>query len=132
MDGGAWWAAVHGVAKSDMTERLHFHFSLVNHHVMLSPFLHCPATFPALPFQARPFALCPFSFPGRPDLLASFRRAMAMQIRCRRKMSISSRTPSSTASMITEGRQGTEEPGSGPGQLLGSQWFTVGRALTGG
>ena len=27
MDGGAWWAAVHGVAK-DTTERLHFHFSL--------------------------------------------------------------------------------------------------------
>ena len=29
MDGGAWWAAVHGVAKSQtLTEWLHFHFSL--------------------------------------------------------------------------------------------------------
>ena len=28
MDGGAWWAAVHGITKSDKTEQLHFHFSL--------------------------------------------------------------------------------------------------------
>ena len=27
-DGGAWWAAVHGVAKSRTPEQLHFHFSL--------------------------------------------------------------------------------------------------------
>ena len=28
MDGGAWWAAVHGVAELATAEQLHFHFSL--------------------------------------------------------------------------------------------------------
>ena len=26
MDGGTWWATVHGVTESDTTERLHLHF----------------------------------------------------------------------------------------------------------
>ena len=29
MDGGAWWATVHGVTESDTTERLHFHFPIL-------------------------------------------------------------------------------------------------------
>ena len=31
VDGGAWRATEHGVAESDMTERLHFHFPSARH-----------------------------------------------------------------------------------------------------
>ena len=38
MDGGAWWAAAHGVAESDTAEQLH---SLASHDAGNAPMLLC-------------------------------------------------------------------------------------------
>ena len=58
MEGGAWWAIVHGVTELDMTEWVHFHF-----HLSLSPVPTALTGFPLphclfllrLPLLASPF-----------------------------------------------------------------------------
>ena len=37
MGGGAWWAAVHGVAELDPTEQLHFHFHALEKEMAIHP-----------------------------------------------------------------------------------------------
>ena len=54
MGGGAWWAAVHGVAKSlDMTEQLHFHFHALEKEMVT----HCSVLAWRIPGTAEPGGL---------------------------------------------------------------------------